>query len=151
LGDDKVPIPDIDQLAGHQDTSNGLFQMVTGLRFNQRPIDAVELNRVLHSDPPILQGMEVVEMAFQGHRDLTVFTTKRCIMIDTQGLTGKKVQYFSIPWEKMVAFGIRSAGAMIDFDTEFQLYTEMGYFPGQAGETDPPKPPIPARPEQSFL
>jgi Bacterial PH domain len=151
LGDDKVPIPDIDQLAGHQDTSNGLFQMVTGLRFNQRPIDAVELNRVLHSDPPILQGMEVVEMAFQGHRDLTVFTTKRCIMIDTQGLTGKKVQYFSIPWEKMVAFGIRSAGAMIDFDTEVQLYTEMGYFPGQAGETDPPKPPIPARPEQSFL
>jgi Bacterial PH domain len=151
LGDDKTPLPDIDQLAGHQDTSNGLFQLLTGLRFNQRPIDAAELNRVLHRDPPILQGMEVVEMAFQGHRDVTVFTTKRCIMIDTQGLSGKRVEYFSLPWEKMVGFGIRSAGFLIDFDTEVQLYTEMGYYPGEPGGGDPPKPPIPPRPEQSCL
>jgi hypothetical protein len=151
LGEDKAPLPDIDQLAGHQDTSNGLFQLVTGLRFNQRPIDAAELNRVLHNDPPILQGMEVVEMAFQGHRDLTVFTTKRYIKIDTKGLTGKKVDYFSIPWEKIVAFGVRSAGAFLDFDTEVQLYTEMGFYAGEGAKTDPPAPPIPPQPEQSFL
>jgi hypothetical protein len=151
LGEDKAPLPDINQLAGHQDTSNGLFQLLTGLRFNQRPIDAAEMNRILHHDPPILQGMEVVEMAFQGHRDITIFTTKRCIMIDVQGLSGMRVEYFSLPWEKMVAFGIRTAGAILDFDMEVQLYTEMGFYPGELGSDDPPRPPIPPRPEQSCL
>eukprot|EP00957_Ditylum_brightwellii_P037785 2857624-Ditylum_brightwellii.AAC.1 len=69
-------------------------------------------------------------MAFQGHRDITIFTTKRLLTIDTKGITGKKIEYFSVPWEKFVAFGIRSAG-LIDFDTEVLLYTEMGFYPGQ--------------------
>jgi hypothetical protein len=155
LGEDKDPLPDVDHYQGHQDTKGGFFGLITGLRFDQRPIDAVAMDQVLHSDPPILQGMEHVEMAFQGHRDITLFTTKRCIIIDRKGLIGKQVEYFSLPWEKIVAFGIRSAGAFIDFDTEVQLYTEMGFYPGEPGEAgsenSPPRPPIPARPEQSCL
>ena len=131
LGEDKEPLPDVDRLEGHQDIAGGFFQLVLGLRFNQRPIDAVEMDRVLHHDPPILQGSEHVEMAFQGHRDISIFTTKRLITIDKKGLVGKKIEYFSLPWEKMVAFGIRKAGFMIDFDTEVQFYTEMGFYPGQ--------------------
>jgi hypothetical protein len=92
-------------------------------------------------------------MAFQGYRDLTVFTTKRLIRIDKQGLSGKKIDYFSVPWEKFNAFGVRSAGKFVDFDTEVLLYTEMGFYPGEAGEPGdehtPPKPPIPPRPEES--
>jgi hypothetical protein len=94
-------------------------------------------------------------MAFQGHRDVTLFTTKRLITIDKQGLFGKKIEYFSVPWEKFVAFGVRSAGWMIDFDSEVILYTEMNFFPGEPGEAGdentPPKPPVPARPEESCL
>ena len=48
-----------------------------------------------------------------------------------KGLTGKRIEYFSVPWEKIVAFGVCSAGFMIDFDTEVKLYTEMGFWPGQ--------------------
>lgn len=156
LGDDKAPLPDVESYQGHVDTdSGGLFSLLTGLRFNERPIDAVAMDRALHVDPPILQGSEQVEMAFQGHRDITLFTTKRLITIDKKGLFGKRVEYFSVPWEKFVGFGIRSAGAFIDFDTEVLLYTEMGFFPGQPGsagsENSPPRPPIPARPEQSCL
>jgi len=155
LGDDKEPLPDIDRLEGHQDTEGGIFGVLTGLRFDQRPMDAVVMDKILHADPPILQGMERVEMAFRGHRDVTLFTTKRCVIIDTKGLVGKRIEYFSLPWEKIVAFGIRSAGALIDFDTEVQLYTEMGFYPGEPGragtDNSPPVPPIPARPEQSCL
>ena len=155
LGEDKDPLPDVDRYEGHQDTQGGFFGLLTGLRFDQRPIDAVAIDRVLHSDPPILQGMEHVEMAFQGHRDVTLFTTKRCLIIDTKGLVGKRIEYFSLPWEKVVAFGIRSAGALIDFDTEVQLYTEMGFYAGEPGrpgdDNSPPVPPIPPRPEQSCL
>lgn len=60
-----------------------------------------------------------------------------------------------MPWEKFVAFGVRSAGFLIDFDTEVLLYTELSFFPGEPGEAGdentPPKPPIPPRPEESCL
>ena len=155
LGDDKDPLPDVDHYEGHVDSQGGLFGLITGLCFNEQPIDAMAMDRALHSDPPILQGNEHVEMAFQGHRDITLFTTKRLITIDKKGLFGKKIEYFSVPWEKLMAFGIRSAGFLIDFDTEVDLYTEMGYYPGEAGspgsEGSPPTPPIPVRPEQSCL
>jgi len=153
LGEDEEPLPGIESYQGHQDSTGGLFGLITGLRFNNRPIDSVAMDEALHHDPPILQGSERVEMAFQGHRDIAIFTTKRLLTIDKKGLVGKRVEYFSIPWEKFVAFGIRSAGYMIDFDTEVQLYTEMGFYPGEPGsagdENNPPTPPIPARPEES--
>lgn len=98
LGDDKAPLPDVDNYEFHQDSPGGIFGLITGLRFNERPVDAVAMNNVLHADPPILQGSEIVEMAFQGHRDITLFTTKRLITIDKKGLFGKKVEYFSVPW-----------------------------------------------------
>jgi Bacterial PH domain len=150
LGDDKNPLPDVDRYQGHQDSEGGLFGLITGLRFNERPIDAGAVERALRVDPPILQGSEIVEMAFQGHRDVTLFTTKRVITINKKGLFGKKIQFFSVPWEKMVAFGIRSAGWMVDFDVEVDLYTEMGFFPGSPpdGESSPR---IPSSPEQSCL
>jgi hypothetical protein len=88
-------------------------------------------------------------MAFQGHRDVTLFTTKRLLTIDKKGLFGKKIAYFSVPWEKFVGFGVRSAGWMIDFDTEVVLYTEMNFYPGEAGGDG--DPPIPPRPEESCL
>lgn len=149
LGEDKAPLPDVDNYQGHQDSQGGLFGLITGLRFDQRPIDAVQMNAVLHSDPPILQGMEVVEMAFQGHRDISVFTTKRVITIDKKGLFGKKIEYFSLPWESIVAFGVRKAGFAIDFDTEVELFTELAFYPGKPGDND--TPPIPPRPELSCL
>lgn len=153
LGDDKEPLDGVDSYEGHKDSTGGLFGLITGLRFNERPIDEKAMDEALHSDPPILQGSEHVEMAFQGHRDITIFTTKRVITIDKKGLFGQRVEYFSLPWEKVVAFGIRTAGALIDFDTEVQLYTEMGYYAGEPGkpgdDNTPPTPPIPPRPEES--
>jgi hypothetical protein len=149
LGEDKDPLPDVDRYEGHQDSQGGLFGLITGLRFNERPVDAVAIDRALHVDPPILQGSETVEMAFQGSRDLTLFTTKRVITIDKKGLFGKKIEYFSIPWEKIVAFEICSAGYMLDFDCEVDLYTELGFYPGEEAEDN--KPAVPARPEESCL
>jgi hypothetical protein len=88
-------------------------------------------------------------MIMKGHRDITLFTTKRVVTIDKKGLLGKRIEYFSMPWEKFVAFGIRTAGFMIDFDTEVDLYTELAFYPGEAGTDN--SPPIPPRPEESCL
>jgi Bacterial PH domain len=66
LGKDRDPLSDVDRYEGHVDSKGGLFGLITGLRFDQRPIDVVAMDKVLHVDPPILQGSEHIEMAFQG-------------------------------------------------------------------------------------
>lgn len=142
LGEDKAPLPEVDRREGEVDPKGNWW-----FRDNQRPLDAVEMDKVYHSEPPILQGSEVVEFAFKGRRDITMFTTKRLIIIDPKGLVGKQIQYTSVPWKSIVAFGIRTAGKYFDFDTEVIFSTEMDFIPGEAGDED--SPPIPAEPYMS--
>jgi hypothetical protein len=153
LGEDREVIEDIDASTG--DGTDGIYGFLSRIGNNQEPIDKLALDATLHVSPPILLASETVELAFQGYRDLTVFTNKRLLTIDKKGLFGKKCEYFSVPWEKFVGFGIRSAGKFIDFDSEVLLYTEMGFYPGEAGhpgdENTPPRPPIPAQPKESCL
>jgi len=48
-----------------------------------------------------------------------------------------------------MAYGVRSAGKYLDWDAEVMFWTDMDFYPGQAGTDD--SPPIPPRPEQSYL
>jgi hypothetical protein len=132
LGEDRAPLPEIDLMQGNIDVKGNWW-----FRDDQRPLDPLEMDRVYHSEPPILQGSEHVEMAFKGRRDITLFTTKRLLVIDPQGLVGKAVQFTSVPWERILAFGIRTSG-YLDFDTECVLYTEMRDLAG--GENTPNSP-----------
>jgi len=132
LGEDKNPLPGVDQYKGNENLNGGIFALLDALGDNLRPINCAAIESALREDPPILQGSEQVEMAFQGHRDITLFTTKRVLAIDKKGLFAKKIQYLSLPWDKFVAFGIRTAGWLVDFDTEVQLYTELHFYPGRA-------------------
>ena len=54
-------------------------------------------------------------------------TTKRMVMIDTQGMMGKKVEYKSIPWGCVQAFALQSAAAWFDKDSEMMLWTDIFY------------------------
>jgi hypothetical protein len=140
LGEDTDPIENVDKHEGEVDQKGFWW-----FRDNQRPLDAVEMDRVYHSDPAILRGSEHVEMAFKGRRDVTVFTNLRIIIIDPKGLVGRQVEYTSIPWTSVVAHSVRTAGAFVDFDTEVCFWTEEEFYPGKAGggENDPPVPPSP--------
>ena len=75
--------------------------------WNLKPIstDAVrdEVNGLL------INGEEIV-MAFQTVRDQLVFTNKRIISIDVQGLTGKKKSYATMPYSKIQYFSIQTPG-----------------------------------------
>jgi hypothetical protein len=70
---------------------------------------------------PILGAAEQVELAFQLLRDQFVFTNKRLILIDKQGLTGHKVEYLSIPYRSITRFSIETAGHF-DLDAEMKLW-----------------------------
>jgi hypothetical protein len=50
-----------------------------------------------------------------------VFTNKRIIAVNVQGITGKKQDYSSLPYSKVQAFSVETAG-VIDLDSELELY-----------------------------
>ena len=54
-------------------------------------------------------------------RDTFIFTDRRLILVDIQGLTGKKTQYMSIPYSKITRFSIETSGHF-DLDAELKLW-----------------------------
>lgn len=69
----------------------------------------------------ILASGEQVERAYQLFRDSFVFTNKRLILVDKQGLTGKKVEYHSYPYRSITHFSIETAGHF-DLDAELKIW-----------------------------
>lgn len=70
---------------------------------------------------PILAAEETVEVAFRVIRDQFVFTSKRLMLIDKQGMTGKKVEYLSIPYKAITRFSVETAGHF-DLDAELKVW-----------------------------
>ena len=68
---------------------------------------------------------EEIIQAFQTVRDQVVFTNKRVIAVNVQGITGKKVAYFSYPYAKVQYFGVETAG-VLDIDSELILVFSNG-------------------------
>lgn len=58
---------------------------------------------------------------YKGVRDYIVFTNKRIIIVNVQGMTGKKKDFTSIPYKNINTFSIESAG-MLDRDCELEIY-----------------------------
>ncbi len=59
--------------------------------------------------------------AYQSIRDGVVFTNKRIIAVNVQGLTGKKKDFTSIPYSKISTFSLETAG-VLDLDAELEIY-----------------------------
>lgn len=69
----------------------------------------------------LLANGEVIHQAYEIFRDLFLFTDKRLILIDKQGVTGKKTQYHSIPYKSIRHFSIETAGHF-DLEAELKIY-----------------------------
>lgn len=68
----------------------------------------------------LLDG-EQIYLAFKGGRDFVVFTDKRIIAVDVQGMRGSKKDYTSLPYSKIQAFSVETAGTF-DRDAELDLW-----------------------------
>jgi len=93
----------------------GLF---SGMLGNASTVSKREVRAELEN---ILVENEEIDAAFKLVRDLIVFTDKRLILIDKQGMTGKKVDYHSIPYKSISHFSIETAGHF-DLDAELKLW-----------------------------
>ena len=76
--------------------------------------------------PMLVQGEEAVT-AFATFRDAAIFTNKRLIVRDAQGLTGKKVEIYSLPYKEILMWSSENAGGMLDRDGELELWTRAGH------------------------
>ncbi len=69
----------------------------------------------------VLAEDEKVERAFALVRDLIIFTNRRFILVDRQGLTGRKTSYHSIPYRAITSFVVETAGHM-DVEAELTIW-----------------------------
>lgn len=69
----------------------------------------------------ILASTETIEKAYKLVRDMFIFTNKRLILVDKQGMTGKKTEYHSIPYKSITHFSIETSGHF-DLDAELKIW-----------------------------
>lgn len=70
---------------------------------------------------PILVNGEAILSTYKAIRDGVVFTNKRLVVVNVQGLTGKKVDFTSLPYSKIQAYSVETAG-VLDLDSELELW-----------------------------
>ncbi|MFV8781146.1 PH domain-containing protein [Microbulbifer sp. SA54] len=70
--------------------------------------------------PLLLDGEEVLD-SFKSMRDGVVFTSKRIIAVNVQGITGSKKDFTSLPYKNIVAYSVETSGTF-DIDSELELY-----------------------------
>lgn len=81
----------------------------------------------------LVQGEQAVA-AFQTFRDSATFTTKRLIVRDAQGITGKKVEIYSLPYSSINMWSSENAGGILDRDGEIELWTRAGHIKVKLGK-----------------
>lgn len=93
----------------------GLFDAMLG---NASEADIGEVAEEL---APILATDEEIVFAAKEIRDMYVFTDRRLILIDKQGMTGKKVEYHTIPYRAISHFIVETTGHF-DLDAELKIW-----------------------------
>ncbi|UJF33451.1 PH domain-containing protein [Paenibacillus hexagrammi] len=76
----------------------------------------------------VLSRTESVEKAYKLIRDLFIFTNKRLILVDKQGLSGRKMEMHSIPYKSITHFSIETAGTF-DLDAEMKIWISGTHAP----------------------
>lgn len=73
----------------------------------------------------LAEGEQAVT-SFKTFRDSATFTTKRLIVRDAQGITGKKVEIYSLPYSAILMWSSENAGTL-DWNSELELWTKAGH------------------------
>ncbi|HWK23654.1 MAG TPA: PH domain-containing protein [Ureibacillus sp.] len=102
----------------------GLFD---GLMGNASELNIDKLKEELKE---VLIPSENIEHAYKVIRDMFIFTDKRLILIDKQGMTGKKTEYHSIPYKSILHFSVETAGTF-DLEAELKIWVSGSQLPIQ--------------------
>ncbi len=84
-------------------------------------LSKINADSVADNVAPLLVPGETIIGAYKAIRDYVVFTDKRIIAVNVQGVTGKKKDFTTLPYSKIQSFSVETAG-VIDLDSELELY-----------------------------
>ncbi len=100
--------------------SSGIFADSNLLNLKEMPLSQVrpEVSGFMVNGEQFVQCFKTV-------RDQVIFTNKRVFVVNVQGITGKKIAYFSYPYSKVQYFGVETAG-LLDIDSELILVFNDG-------------------------
>ncbi len=101
--------------------------LLDGLLGNASEIDVPKIQGEFEQ---ILAPGEQIEKVYQLIRDLFVFTNKRLLLVDKQGITGNKVEYHSLPYKNITHFSVETAGHF-DLDAELKIWISGNPMPIQ--------------------
>ena len=101
--------------------------LINGLLSNASEVKIDDIQNELGN---LLATGEKIEKAYKLIRDYFVFTDKRLLMVDKQGVTGKKVEYHSIPYKSIIHFSVETAGHL-DLDAELKIWLSGSQIPVQ--------------------
>jgi len=93
------------------DFKNGEFLKLTKV---SNGVNAATVERIL------IHGEQIIS-EYKSIRDFVMFTNKRIIAVNVQGITGKKKDFTSLPYSKIQAFSVETAG-VFDLDAELEIY-----------------------------
>lgn len=74
---------------------------------------------------PFISENEIVKFAVKTVRDVAIFTDKRILVADKQGITGKKIEYYTIPYKSIITYAVETA-VTFDLDSEIKLVLSGG-------------------------
>ncbi len=92
--------------------------LLDGMLGNASKVDAAKFETEFTQ---ILAPGEKVEHVYQLIRDYFVFTDKRLVLVDKQGITGSKVDYHSVPYKSITHFSVETGGTF-DLDAELKIW-----------------------------
>lgn len=81
---------------------------------------------VPHDVSEMLISGETPVCAYKTFRDIAIFTNKRLIVRDAQGLSGKKVEIYTLPYSSIIMYSTENAGKFLDFNAEVEMWTKAG-------------------------
>ena len=84
--------------------------IMSGLDGNAGPKDPGEATTEFQR---LLANGEKIYAAFDWVRDAMLFTNGRLILVDKQGITGKKIEYLSIPYRSITHFSVQTEGHLM--------------------------------------
>lgn len=90
----------------------------------------IDADKIQQEFAKILAPGERVEHAYQLIRDYFVFTDKRLVLVDKQGITGSKVEYHSLPYRSITHFSVETAGTF-ELDAELKIWISGNPIPLQ--------------------
>lgn len=90
----------------------------------------IEVGKLETEFSQVLAPGEKIEKAYQLIRDLFIFTDKRLILVDKQGITGSKIDYHSLPYRAITHFSIETGGHF-DLDAELKVWVSGSSSPFQ--------------------